>query len=148
MKNIGLTMDSISFRPMSDMIKINGYLDVPPHSEAIVTSLIEARVVRIHITPFEKVAKGDLLIEMEGPELLNLQQEYLEHKSEMGFTEKEFERRSQLFEGGHISARDYEISKRDYELLKASIAGLASRSLGWMEEIRVVVTLITQGRGQ
>ena len=127
MENINLTLDSVQMRPLRDLLKINGYLQVPPHSEALITSLVEAQVTTIRARPFHWASKNETLLELSGQSILDLQQSYFEHQSELKFTEKEYNRRKELLEGGHIAERDFEMSEREYNQLKASLAGFSSK---------------------
>ncbi|MBZ9651209.1 efflux RND transporter periplasmic adaptor subunit [Psychroflexus montanilacus] len=115
------TIDTIEF---SDRFRITGMIDVPPENRASISSFFEGYVSKTHLLIGDTVKKGDLLVTLENPEFIQLQQRYLQDVTQLEYLEAEFNRKKNLFKDQVISEKVFQKAKSDYRGVKASVAGL------------------------
>jgi cobalt-zinc-cadmium efflux system membrane fusion protein len=115
------TVDTIEF---SNRFRVTGMIDVPPENRASVSSFFEGYVSKTTLLIGDRVKKGDLLVTLENPEFIKLQQTYLENLSQLEYLESEFNRKKNLLEDLVISEKVFQKAKSDYLTTKASVSGL------------------------
>lgn len=131
-------LDSVKF---SKRFRVTGMIDVPPENRAAVSTFFEGYVSKTTLLIGDKVNKGDLLVTLENPEFINLQQSYTEKFSELEFLEAEFIRKSNLFDDQVISEKVFQKAKSDYRAMKGSVAGLEKT----LEMMNVSIEEVKQG---
>lgn len=83
-------------RSVDQIISAYGKVILLANSKAEISSLFRGRVERILATEGQFVKKGQVLLEMEVPDLINVQQQYMEAKSELQFLSLEMQRQKTL----------------------------------------------------
>ena len=63
---------------ISEGNKTNGFIEVPPSDRAMVSAIMGGYVKISHLLIGEKVKKGELLLTLENPDFIEIQQNYLE----------------------------------------------------------------------
>ena len=81
---------------LSQTIRSNGRLELPPQNRAEVTALWGGRVKEIFVFPGGVLKKGELMATLEQPGFIQLQEDFLRHKAEWRLSQKALERREQL----------------------------------------------------
>jgi len=122
-----LKLGTIQMRNLTTVVKTNGQLEVPPSSSADVTAIIGGNVKTINVFHGDKVSKGQLLVVLEHPDYIALQEEFAEIANKLEFIEKEYARQKELFESNVGAGKDYQQTKSEYNTIKAKYAGLKSR---------------------
>lgn len=112
--------DSTSF---FDEFKVTGYIDVPPENRASINSFFNGFVSETYLLEGDKVEKGDLLITLQNPEFIKVQQEFLETYSQLEFLESEFTRKQNLLKDKVISQKVFQQTKSEYMRMKAKVEG-------------------------
>lgn len=114
---------------MSHIVTGNGFMELPPENMATISLPISGRIVKVFVTIGDKVKKGQTLAEVEHPEFIQLQKDYLESKSNYTASKAEYERIQDLAKDNISSAKQlqeaqnkYETAKANYEAAKASLA--------------------------
>ena len=64
-------------------IRSNGTIDVPPEGRATVSTFYAGYVKSISLLPGDKIVKGQAILTLESPEYIEMQQEFLEAKSQL-----------------------------------------------------------------
>lgn len=126
-KAIDIKLAPIEKRNLNNTIKANGVLNLPPQNRANVSSLLGGKVLKIFVIEGDHVKKGQQLAMIENPEYLQLQQEYLEAKSNFNFSEKDYQRQKELYEGKVISQKKFQQAETDYNSQKAMVRSLENR---------------------
>ncbi len=124
---LNLKLGSFLMRNLTTVVKTNGQLEVPPASSADVTAIIGGNVKSIKVFHGDKVLKGQLLVVLEHPDYIVLQEEFSEVANKLEYLEKEYERQKELFENNVGAGKDYQLVKSEYNTAKAKYAGLKSR---------------------
>lgn len=121
----------ISTSQMSDMIKLNGSIQVAPNGKAVISSPLGGYVKSIPLQSGQYVTKGTALITLENKEFIELQQAYLQSKSKYTYLELEYERQSKL--------RENQVnSLKTLQQIKAEMDSEKSRMLGLMQTLKMV----------
>lgn len=131
-KALGMEVDTLPLRNLSDVVQANGQLEVPPQNEATVTAIIGANVSSIKVIEGEEVKKGQVLAYLSHPNLTRLQSDYLEAYNNLQFLEQEYERQKRLYEGEVGSGKTFQQTQADYRSARALEKSLTTqlRQLG------------------
>ena len=71
-----------------------------------------------------KVTKGQLLVTIENPDFVSLQQEYLETKEQMAYLKAEYDRQKTLYDEQISSQKNYLKAESDYKSATAKLNGI------------------------
>lgn len=131
-KAANIRLGSFEEKAIESLVKASGTLDVPPQNHAGVSSLISGKVTKINVIQGEKVKKGQVLAWIENPEIIQLQKEYLEAKSNFEYSRQEYLRQKELFEEKIVAGKKYQAAQADYRGQQALINSLENqlRQLG------------------
>jgi len=103
--------------------KVTGYIDVPPDKRASINTYFNGFIDQIDLIEGDNVQKGDLLVTLQNPEFINVQQKFLEDYSQLEFLETEFNRKQNLLDDKVISQKQFQQSKSEYLSMKAKVQG-------------------------
>lgn len=120
---LGITIDTLPVRALSETIKVNGRLALFPQHRATVTAILGANVTAIEVIEGETVKKGQILATLSHPNLTNLQTAYIRTYNQMQFLEKEYEREKRLYEAGVSSGKTYQQTRADFLAIKGEVIG-------------------------
>ncbi|MCF6360674.1 MAG: efflux RND transporter periplasmic adaptor subunit [Cyclobacteriaceae bacterium] len=111
----------------SAYIHSNGTIDVPPESKATVSTFYAGYVKNISLLPGDKVTKGQAVLTLENPEYIQMQQDFLENKSELTYLKADYERQKTLNDEHIASNKSYMKSKADFEVTVAKYEALKKK---------------------
>ncbi|MDA3904632.1 MAG: efflux RND transporter periplasmic adaptor subunit [Bacteroidales bacterium] len=107
-----------------DIVQATGTIDVPMSSKAEVSPMVAGFVSSLPFVVGDKVKKGDLLLKLQNPEFIGMQQSYLEANEELSFLQTEFERQQILSDENISSKKSFQKASSDYKLKQAQYSGL------------------------
>lgn len=119
-----LTFTELEMREMSTVITANGTVEVPPQNRTFVSLPYGGYITKINILDGSKVTKGQELIQIQHPEIIQLQEDYLQTKAQLVFLESEYERLRLLVSKEAASVRNMQQIKSEFEAAKAKKSGL------------------------
>ena len=122
-----MKVDTIAARNMSGYVEANGTLEVPPQSEAAITSVIGANVVSIEVIEGDQVNKGQVLAYLSHPNIIQMQTDYLNAYSNSAFLKKGYERQQKLYDAGVGSGANFQKAEAEYNASKAMVNGMAAQ---------------------
>ena len=122
-----MKIDTIASRNMSGYVEANGSLEVPPQSEAAITSVIGANVVSIEVIEGDKVNKGQVVAYLSHPNIIKMQTDYLNAYSNSDFLKKNYERQQKLYDAGVGSGANFQKAEAEYDASKAMVSGMAAQ---------------------
>lgn len=125
--SLGIKVDTLPTRPLSDVVEATGQLEVPPQYEATVTAILGANITSIEVIEGDKVSKGQVLGYLSHPNLTRVQTDYITTYYRMQNLEKEFERQQRLYEEEVGSGKLFQQAQADYLSVKAEVQGLESQ---------------------
>ncbi len=126
-EGLQMKIDTMHMRNMSGYVEANGHLEVPPQSEATITSVVGANVVSIEVIEGDKVNKGQTVAYLSHPNIIQKQTDYLNAYSNSQFLEKEFERQKKLYDAGVGSGVNFQKAEAEYQASRSMAKGLAAQ---------------------
>ena len=113
----------VEMRNLSNIIKINGLIDVEPKSMASVSAPLGGYIKSPALIPGERVRKGQVIATIENPEFINIQQNYLESLSKLQFLEEEYQRQQKLRDEDINATKTFQQITSELNVMKARIKG-------------------------
>ncbi len=126
-KAIGLQTGSIEQRNLKSTLKVNGKLTLPPQNQAQVSILMGGIVKTIDVTEGTFVKQGQTLATIVNNEVIQLQQEYLENKSQLTYLEAEFKRQTELQEDRINATKTLQQVQNELSTAQAKQKGLQTK---------------------
>src|SRR5690554_1745832 len=87
-----MELGKLTDHSFTSSIKVNGYIEVPMQGRATVSSYYGGYVKQNKLLTGQQVKKGELLFVLENPEYIQMQQDFLETKSQLAYLKSDFER--------------------------------------------------------
>ncbi|MEN8788738.1 MAG: efflux RND transporter periplasmic adaptor subunit [Flavobacteriaceae bacterium] len=105
-------------------IDVSGMIDVPPQNKAIVSIPVGGYVKETSLLVGDKVRKGQVIVRLENPEFVKIQQQYMEVKARLKYLEAEYVRHQQLYQEKITSEKNFLKSEADFRTAEATLNGL------------------------
>ncbi|TJY38040.1 efflux RND transporter periplasmic adaptor subunit [Pontimicrobium aquaticum] len=122
-----MALGELSTQDFNQTVTATGFIDVPPSSRASVTAFMEGYIKNTPLLIGDEVKKGQLLVTLENPEFVELQQNYLEVFNQLTYLKSEFERQETLYKENITSQKNYLKAESDYKGNLAHYNGLKQR---------------------
>lgn len=126
-KNIDLVITPLEQRALSGTVKANGMLDVPPQNLVTISAPMGGFVKTTQLLQGMKITKGQVVAVMEHPDYIQLQQDYLDGKSQLEFLELEFQRQEELAKENVNAAKALQQARSNFRSMKARVEGWRAR---------------------
>lgn len=126
-KIINLKLGKIEMKDLSGAIKVNGMLDVPPQNLVSISAPMGGFVKSTELLQGMKVSKGQAIVVMQHPDYIQMQQDFLESKSQLDYLELEYKRQQELSKDNVNSQKTLQQAKSQYESMLAKNAGLKAK---------------------
>ncbi len=126
-KQAGIELGAAEEISLSETIQANGIIQAPPQDVATISAPLGGFVKKMNLLEGSFVPKGQAVIELEHPDYIKLQQEYLQALSRIDFLGKELERQTELEKENVGARRKLEQSDSDYRATKALVASLEAQ---------------------
>lgn len=110
-----MELGTLAMQPFTEGIITNGFIDVPPASKAKVSAIMEGFVKHSPLLIGDKVKKGQLLLTIENPDFIEIQQNYLEVSEKLKYLKNEYERQKTLFNEQITSEKNFLKAESDYK---------------------------------
>jgi cobalt-zinc-cadmium efflux system membrane fusion protein len=120
----GIALGTLENRELSQVVVTNGYFDVPPQNKAQVSTFKAGYVKSTKLLVGNSVQKGQVLVVLENPEFVRIQQEYMEVKGQLGYLKSEYERKKILEQEKITAKRNLQRAQADYNSTLARFQGL------------------------
>ena len=122
--NSGMTLGSLEEKFLPVTIQTNGMIDVPPENRAVVSATMGGYIKRTPLLIGDAVKKGQLLVTIENPEFVTLQQDYMEVKQQLAYLQSEYERQQTLREENITSQKSFLKAESEFKTANARYNGL------------------------
>ncbi len=122
--NSSMLLDTLKMRSFPEVVKVSGMIDVPPENKAIINATMGGYIKETSWLIGDQVKKGQLLVVVENPEFVKMQQEYLEVKEQLNYLKAEYERQRVLFEEKISSQKSFLKTESEYRVSVAKYNGL------------------------
>ncbi|MCK5470916.1 MAG: efflux RND transporter periplasmic adaptor subunit [Cyclobacteriaceae bacterium] len=124
---IKLRLGHIEKRNLTNVIKANGYLDVPPQNNAVISPMITGYVRKINFLVGDNVKKGQTMAELESMDYIDMQQQYIELNARIAFLKEEYDRQKLLREQDAVSKKKYLMAEVEHKIAISTLDGLISK---------------------
>jgi cobalt-zinc-cadmium efflux system membrane fusion protein len=124
-QSMGIELGSLQQTYLGLSVFANGIVDVPPQNKSYIAMPFGGYIKQIKVLDGMQVQKGQVLLVVEHPEIIQLQQEYLELLGQQEYLLADYERQKQLFEKEAGSAKSYQQAKSAFLVNKAKLSGLS-----------------------
>jgi RND family efflux transporter MFP subunit len=126
-KLAGIDTGFIEMRSISGNLKVNGSVGVSPGNLATVCMPFGGFVKSANLMPGNAVIKGQTLAILENQDFVDIQQNYLEAKSKLEFTEADYKRHAELYKEDVYSQKNLQQVTADFKSLKAQVRALEQK---------------------
>lgn len=127
-QNAGIQFGEIKEQAIPMELKVSGLVDVPPVAMASVSIPIGGYVKSTNeILPGKKVSRGDVLATLNSLEFIQMQQDYLQAKSQAQFQSLERSRQQALNADEVGAKKRLQQAEADFGTLQAQVKGLATK---------------------
>lgn len=127
LKSFSLSSVRIQEKKITQTLKLNGKIDVPPQNLVSVSSALGGYVKSTKLLPGMHFQKGEVIAVMEDNQYIQLQQDYLTAKAQLQNAEAEYLRQKDLNKSKASSDKVYLQAKSDYETLQISKQSLEQK---------------------
>lgn len=121
MKNVGVELGTISRQNLSDVIKVNGELDVHSQHIATVSAFTDGIVTQMRVALNAYVNKGAVVAVLRKPDLIDLQQQYLGGKNQLVYAEQEYQRYKDLKEANATATKNFQKAESELRSLQTNL---------------------------
>ena len=122
-----MEIGTFSNAPFKKIIKTTGMLDVPPENKATISAYFGGYVKNISLLQGQKINKGQTLFTLENPEYVQVQQDFLESKSQLNYLKADYERQKELSADNVSSKKVYLKAESDYKVTLARYESLKKK---------------------
>jgi len=126
-KMAGVTMGAVEMRSLSNLIKINGLISAPPQNIATISSPLGGFIKSTSLMQGSVVKQDQVMAMIENPEFIDLQQNYLESRNQLEYTEADYNRQKDLYKDNISSAKNFQQVTAEYKVLKGKVNALGQK---------------------
>lgn len=123
-KHSKMTLGRFEEKPYPTVVNANGMIDVPPENRAVVNATMGGYIKTTPLLVGDKVKKGQILVTIENPEFVNIQQQYMEINEQLTFLKAEYDRQVTMKAENITSQKSYLKAESDYKTAIARHTGL------------------------
>ncbi len=127
MKSADIQLAVLEKRGMSELLKVNGKIDVPPQNMVSISVPLGGFLKETKLLPGMHVKKGETIAVMEDQQYIQLQQDYLTAKAKADYLEKEYARQKDLNSNKATSDKVFQQTEADYRAQKVSLMALQEK---------------------
>lgn len=144
-QTVGVTLGGLEQRQMSQLIRVNGSLTVPPGQQVSVATPYGGILKSANLLTGSPIRRGQTLAVLENPEFIRIQQEYLETQSQLTFQQQEYERQRELSRENVGALKTLQQATAQLGTLRARIGGLRQQlALLGLDPARLTPETITR----
>jgi cobalt-zinc-cadmium efflux system membrane fusion protein len=123
----GIVLGKLAEHDISTYIQVTGKVDVPPQNLISVTVPYGGFIKRMNLIEGSHVKKGEIMAELESTDYIQLQQDFLENKSQLNYLKGEYERELELTQKNLNSKKALQKAQADYLSTQAKVSGLEAK---------------------
>lgn len=126
-KTATIELGRIERRTLSSTLKTSGKLDVPPQNMVSVSAPFGGFLQSTEMLQGKQVRRGERIAVIQNPEYIQLQQDYIDNKSQLEFQKAEFERQEALAKENVNAQKSLQQAKASYHSKLAVVNGLHAK---------------------
>ncbi len=141
-KNAGIQLNQISEQQISNTLKVNGMIDVPPQNLVSISIPIGGFVkMQAEILQGTSVRKGQTLAIVENPDFIQFQQDYLDTQSKLEYASADYKRQMEMREENVNSVQVLQRATAEYKSLQTRLKSLEQ----YLKAIGISVNEVKKG---
>ena len=109
------------------LVNVAGIIDIPPQNKAVISSFSGGYIKYTPLLIGNSVQKGEVLVSLENPEFIQMQQEYLEAVEQLAYLKSEYDRQETLLAEQITSQKNFLKAESDYKRNLATYNGLRKK---------------------
>ncbi|HZY81186.1 MAG TPA: efflux RND transporter periplasmic adaptor subunit [Cyclobacteriaceae bacterium] len=126
-KMANIELGKVENKQISGTIKVNGMLDVPPQQQISISVPLGGFLKDTPLLEGSRVKKGQVIATIENLEFIQLEQDYLDAKSQLEFAESDYQRQQDLSKENVNSQKTLQQSKTNFQSWQAKLGGLKAK---------------------
>ena len=126
-RQLNIEITQPEYQIVSKYIEASGQLDVPPQHLVTISAPLGGFIKRTPLLEGMRIRKGDILVEMEHPDYIQLQQNYLQALSRLQLLKAEYSRQEELARENVTAQKAREKAQTDYETARVEVESLRAR---------------------
>ncbi|WP_076455534.1 efflux RND transporter periplasmic adaptor subunit [Zobellia uliginosa] len=119
-----MALGHIELKSFPITVQSSGMIDVPPENRAVVSATMGGYIKTIPLLIGDKVRKGQVLLTLENPDFIRLQQDYMEVNEKLTFLKSEYERQKTMMSEHITSQKSFLKAESIYKTTLATYNGL------------------------
>lgn len=127
LKHIHLSTVKTKNKKIGTSIEVNGMLDVPPQNLITVSALLGGFIKATDMLQGVHVKKGEIIAQIQNPEFITIQRDYLESKSRLNYLEQEYKRQAELSKENVAATKIFQQATADYHSAIATSGALKEK---------------------
>jgi cobalt-zinc-cadmium efflux system membrane fusion protein len=100
---------------LSDDVHARGKIILPPQNRASVAAIVGGVIQKIYVRKGQSIKRGQLLATYSSPDLINVQEDFINAKSQLDFLKKDYERQKTLKDKNINSDKDFQEIESEYQ---------------------------------
>lgn len=114
-------------KAIASYVNLNGKVSSLPNNQANISSDLEGKVEQVFVTEGNYIGRGQPVLTLRSMPLIELQNEYLNSKSEMDFLDIEFKRQTELVNSNVGALAQYQVVEAKYNAIIAKEKALRAK---------------------
>lgn len=123
----GIHLIQIQKAFLGSSLNLSGQILTSPSARFDISSFFGGTVRQLPIQNGDRIQKGQVLFYLEGPALLDLQQNYLEERARLEFLQADYERQHKLYQDSVVSEKAYRQALSDFKVSQARFQSLKAK---------------------
>jgi cobalt-zinc-cadmium efflux system membrane fusion protein len=116
-----ITTTTVSLGPVRASTRVPGTVGSPDTARASIGSIVEGRVVQVHVLPGDRVVAGQPVVEIHSHEVSDAQRDLTAAEARMTYQDNALARGRRLYDAGAISMEEWERRQADHEEARAEV---------------------------
>lgn len=126
-RQAGIAWGGFEKKPLSDFLAVAAELSVDKSQTATLSAFSDGILVELRARNGQQVAKGAVLAVIQKPDLLDLQQQFLENRDRLAFLQSEYERYRSLKAADATAAKNAVKAEAEWKAAQTAAKALAAK---------------------
>jgi len=123
-KQSNMALGLLEDKEFPTLVNTTGSIDVPPENRAVVNATMGGYIKTTPLLVGDRVRKGQVLVTIENPEFVTLQQNYMETYEQLAYLKLSYENQVSMKRENITSQKNYLKAESDYKSTVARYNGL------------------------
>ncbi len=126
-KTAGIQTGTVAQMPLSNVIQVSGSVHVPPQNLVSVTTQMGGIIKNTSLLEGSFVKKGQVIATLQNQEYVQLQQDYLQSKSDLEYSSAEYQRQQELAKENVNAKKVLQQARNNYQSALIRVNSLRQR---------------------